>query len=291
VIWDTIFTAGEHTDSRGNKRIWTEADLDELVKSQDVPLVAFHPADQDKAATFGRVGGLRRVGGELQAVYTAVPEAIQSLVKDGLRLCKSVAIDPQTMRLRHIGLLGAGQEPAVAGLGYLHFSRAQGGEIIIKQEAIRMDDKERIKELEAEVAALKAEGKSAEFAKREAALSADVKREKAEKEAAAAEFAAYKDKVEGERLAARVKRLVDSGRILPAESDRIVALARALPDGEATVQFAKGNVSEKVSPREAYLRDYEARQEKHAGLYAEFANNGGGKAADAIDLSKINAFA
>jgi len=56
------------------------------------------------------------------AKYADVPEVLKKAVKEGLKLGKSVSIDPVKMTLKHLGLLGAGQNPAVAGLGGVNFS-------------------------------------------------------------------------------------------------------------------------------------------------------------------------
>jgi len=287
MIWDTIFTAGRHIDSQGRAREWSEADLDELVKSADVPLVAFHPADQNKASTFGKTAALRRVGRELQATYTAVPEAVATLVKEGLKLCKSVSIDPQTMRLRHIGLLGAGQEPAVAGLGYLSFAK-QSGDVEIKLE-MGMDKDQEIAALKQKVAELEAKAAGDESRKALDHAKAELETEKAARAKDAAEFAAYKKEVETAALKARVQRLAETGRILPAEVDATMAFAQAMTGGE-TMDFSKDGKVEKITAREAYLRGLEARQENHTGLLSEFAKQGGGKP-ETLDLSKINQFA
>ena len=107
-MWDTIFKAGRQTDSKGRERLWTEAELDRLAQSTEVPLVATHPADDAGAVKFGLATELRRVGSELQARYRDVPEALQQLVKGGLKLAKSVAIDPASMRITHIACWGLG---------------------------------------------------------------------------------------------------------------------------------------------------------------------------------------
>ncbi len=99
VNWDTIFTAGTHTDSKGRERIWTIADLDRLVANttEKVPVVIRHPAVEENAAHFGHICRLRRVGEKLEAKYQDVPETLRRAVSDGLRLQKSVSIDTGKM--------------------------------------------------------------------------------------------------------------------------------------------------------------------------------------------------
>lgn len=293
--WDTIFKAGRQTDSQGRQRLWTEAELDQLAKSVDVPLVATHPKNENGAVQFGRAAELRRVGGELQARYSDVPEAVQQLVRGGLRLAKSVAIDPVSMRLIHIGLLGADQPPAVAGLGPLTFNKQDGESIIYYQmEETGMDKKdERIQELERQVAQLTAEKNSGETRAELEHAQAELQAEQDAHAATRSEFAQYRQQVEEQALSARIDALVASGRILPAAREKVLAFARAMDGSQATMTFSRADGgSDQVSPREMYLRDLEARQADHVGLLHEFAADGGHAGAEElIDLTKINNYA
>ncbi|MDR3089832.1 MAG: hypothetical protein LBU39_08450 [Desulfobulbaceae bacterium] len=295
--WDTIFTAGWHTDSQGRRRQWTENDLDELAKSTDVPLVALHPKEPDKAAVFGQVAALRRVGRDLQASYTALSKDVVALVKGGLRLCKSVSIDPEAMRLKHVGLLGADQPPAVDGLGYVSFTRK--GEIELSLQGEDMDKDAQIADLQRQVAELLAKKDAGtmqaalDHSKNE--LAASVTREQAEKlarEKVEAEFATFRQERQEADLKARVERLAASGRILPTETNLVFACAKAISDS-VMVDFAKtpGGQTEKLTAREAYLCDMEARPENHCGLLGEFARKDGTGGEEPLDLSKINQFA
>lgn len=122
-MWDTIFKAGTHTDSKGQTRTYTLGDLYRIAGSTGyIPLVAHHPANPAQAKTFGKVGKLRVLGDKLQAQYEGVPAELIKLVRAGLNLNKSVALDSVTMQLVHVGLLGYNQPPAVEGLGPVCFS-------------------------------------------------------------------------------------------------------------------------------------------------------------------------
>jgi hypothetical protein len=70
--WIEIFRAGRQTDSTGNTREWTEADLDTIVERYDparheAPVVVGHPTDN--APAFGWVEALKREGKTLLAKF------------------------------------------------------------------------------------------------------------------------------------------------------------------------------------------------------------------------------
>lgn len=112
----------------------------------------------------------------------------------------------------------------------------------------------KIEELQAQVAALtaerdtlKANQKPADFAERETSLQA---REAA---VAAAEAKAARATVE-----ARVAAIVKDGRLLPANQKNAVDFAMTLNTPEAVIDFGEGDKAEKLTQREAYLRQLEA---------------------------------
>lgn len=292
-MWDTIFRAGRQTDSKGRERLWTEADLDRLAQSTEVPLVAIHPKGEGKAQQFGKTAELRRVGSELQARYQDVPTVLHSLVQDGLKLGKSVAIDPTSMRLTHIGLLGADQPPAVVGLGPITFNQDEQT-IIYHQMEAGMDEKDkRIQELEQKVAQLEAAKDSSEA---QAALEHARNKLKTEQEAHAstkAEFAQFRQQTEDKVLSDRVDALAATGRIFPADKGKTLVFAQAMEGSKALMTFQKKDgSSEEISPREMFLRELEARPENHIGLLNEFAKDGGpAENTETVDLSKINNYA
>ncbi len=122
-----VFRTGRHTDSKGNERQWTEADLDRIAagydpKSHEAPVVIGHP--KENAPAYGWVKGLEREGDMLYAhVEPTVPE-FQGWLKAGLFKKRSISLYPD-MTLRHVGFLGA-MPPAVKGLP--DFAFAENGD-------------------------------------------------------------------------------------------------------------------------------------------------------------------
>lgn len=112
-----------------------------------------------------------------------------------------------------------------------------------------------IEELKAQVQALTTErdalksqvDESANFAERESALAAR------EAKVAEAEAAAARATIE-----ARVEGIVKDGRMLPAQKKAAIDFAMGLAAGEATIDFGEGDKAEKLTQREAYLRQLEA---------------------------------
>jgi hypothetical protein len=117
-----VFKSGNHTDSAGNSKAWSEADLDTMVSKYDpenfkAPVVIGHPKDNSPA--FGWVESLKRKGKTLFASVNLLPEFVDS-VKDGLYKNRSISLYPD-LSLRHIGFLGA-MPPAVKGLAEVKFN-------------------------------------------------------------------------------------------------------------------------------------------------------------------------
>jgi hypothetical protein len=115
--WMAVFKTGTHTDSAGNEKTWTEADLDHMVASYDpagheAPVVIGHPAAN--APAYGWIEALKRDGKVLYAKpKDLVPEFVE-MVRQGLFKKRSISIYPDGS-LRHVGFLGA-MPPAVKGL-------------------------------------------------------------------------------------------------------------------------------------------------------------------------------
>lgn len=111
---------------------------------------------------------------------------------------------------------------------------------------------EQVAALQAENASLKARAEKADadtasFAEREKTL-ADREKAIAEREAAA----------QRATVEARVDALVKDGRVLPAHKSAQVDFALGLADTEATFDFAEGEKTVKVTPRDFYLRQLAA---------------------------------
>lgn len=130
------------------------------------------------------------------------------------------------------------------------------------------EDPMKIEELQAQVAALTTENatlkaQTANFGEQETSLKA---REAA---VAQAEATAARAGVE-----IRVDAAIKSGRMLPAMKKQTVDFAMALAAGEAVIDFGEGDKAEKLTQREAYLRQVEAAPV--AVEYGERAASDGG---------------
>lgn len=136
--------------------------------------------------------------------------------------------------------------------------------------------KARIAEQETEIANLKAKSaKEADFSERETAL------ETREKAIADRETAIAKAGVE-----ARVDAAIKLGKALPAQKAGLVSFAMGLSDGEATIEFGEGDKVEKVTQREAYLRQIEAAPAV-VDYQEHSAPDGSKPSADAADPTKV----
>lgn len=133
------FKPGEHTDSAGNKRIWTDNDINaictiynERVKADPsliAPIVKGHPENNDPA--FGWVDNLSvNNEGVLIAELKEINPEFKEEVKNGAFKKVSIALYPDLM-LRHIGFLGA-VPPAVKGLENVKFNENDFTDITIE---------------------------------------------------------------------------------------------------------------------------------------------------------------
>lgn len=137
--------------------------------------------------------------------------------------------------------------------------------------AFTEDDPMKIEELQAQVAELTAERDKlkatqlpADFAEREATL------KQREDALAASQLAADRSAVD-----ARVGAIVTAGRLLPAQRKHAADFAMSLAAGEAVIDFGEGDKAEKLTQREAYMRQLEAAPV--AVNYGEMSGAAGGK--------------
>lgn len=126
--WFEIFREGIHTDSGGETREWTRADLEHIADSYDAaeheaPIVVGHPATDSPA--FGWIEKVKHEGGRLLAKAKEVMPQFAKLVREGRYKKVSIKLDGEN-RLRHIGFLG-GAAPAVEGLAPVQFSDEDAG--------------------------------------------------------------------------------------------------------------------------------------------------------------------
>lgn len=121
-MWIEVFRSGNHTDSQGNKRAYSDEDIQQIARSynssvaadtsNEAPIVKGHPKTDDPA--LGWVEQLKVSGSKLLAkVKDIVPEFADE-VRAGRFKKVSIALYPGNL-LRHIGFLGA-VAPAVKGL-------------------------------------------------------------------------------------------------------------------------------------------------------------------------------
>lgn len=129
-IWIECFRTGSQTDSAGNTKDWTEADLDNIVdkynnqadeERHEAPIVLGHPKTDDPA--FGWVEELKREGNLLFAKLKDLSKDFVQKVRDGQYKKRSISLY-SNMLLKHIGFLGA-TPPAVKGLADPDFNSSQ----------------------------------------------------------------------------------------------------------------------------------------------------------------------
>ncbi len=118
-----IFKAGKHTDSAGDVREWTEADVKSIADKYDpinhsAPIVIGHP--KDNAPAYGWVDKVEFLDGILYADFKEMNDGFVEAVKSGAYKKRSISLYPD-LSLRHIGFLGA-VPPAVKGLADIAFS-------------------------------------------------------------------------------------------------------------------------------------------------------------------------
>lgn len=278
-----IFRSGTHTDSAGRTRSWSEADLDKLSEFNGIkdkaPLVIGHPKDNHPA--FGWVSRIYRKGQSLWADFDQVSNDFVQMLKDGRYKERSISINKDGS-LRHIGFLGA-MPPAVKGLENINFSVADENTLTTitvdfsvgneRENNMTLEEAlKQIEELKRKIAELEAGKDKTEFETKLKELADQVKAAEEGKAKAEKEHEDFKAQVEEENLDHRFKALSDSGRLTPSDANKFKEFAQALPDSELTMDFADSDgKTEKVSPREAYIRNFEALPENDKGLLGEFA--------------------
>ncbi|WP_320175785.1 hypothetical protein [Maridesulfovibrio sp.] len=273
-----LFVIGTHTDSDGRTRTWTLEDLHKIVSQydpakQEAPAVIGHP--KETAPAYGWVSKLWVDDGTLKGDFEQVAPEFETALKEGRYKKRSISVDKQ-FNLQHVAFLGAAL-PAVEGLKDIEFSAGAEFETyeFTANEGIKPeeDDTMEMAELLAENKQLKDEIEKLKKANEDKKSDAELKAAKDETEAVKKEFAEYKKAQDDKSLESRVNSLVETGRLLPADKDEVMAFAKAMDDGTATMNFSKKDgSSEQVSPREAYLRKLEAAEPNN--LTEEFAKDG-----------------
>lgn len=120
-----VFKAGTHTDSKGRKISFSQADLDQMIVNHALgaaPAVIGHP--KDTAPAYAQVEEYKREGDSLFAKFTKINPAFEAGVESGAYFNRSVSVhkdDTHGWRVRHVGWLGA-VPPAIDGLQPVEFS-------------------------------------------------------------------------------------------------------------------------------------------------------------------------
>jgi hypothetical protein len=120
-----VFKAGTHTDSKGRKISFSQADLDQMIVNHSLgpaPAVIGHP--KDTAPAYAQVEEYKREGDSLFAKFTKINPAFEAGVESGAYYNRSVSVhkdDKHGWRVRHVGWLGA-VPPSIDGLQPVEFS-------------------------------------------------------------------------------------------------------------------------------------------------------------------------
>ena len=239
-------------DTRASRGISSEdiAALAEFdCEANPVPVVIGHPKSDSPAE--GKVKAFRADGNKLFATLKGLSTKLVDGIRDNSILNRSMAFfggdheanpTPGKLAPRHLGFLG-GSAPGIPGMTNLSkaFSFNAEDELEVGEapaEAIiftAAPTPVRTIYEEPEVMADEPktdDEKAKEFAAREAAIAAEEKRLEDERN----EFAARAEKARTDANAARVKRLVNAGTVLPANSAALEMVFNALDDGE--LEFA-----------------------------------------------------
>jgi chemotaxis protein histidine kinase CheA len=273
--WITIFRQGRHTDSSGVVHDFSTADLDKMVQkynpeNHEAPLVIGHPETNSPA--YGWVEKLKRVGGEVKALFKQVPQEVKDLVEQGRFKHVSASVY-QDGGLRHVGLLGA-TPPAIKGLGAVKF-----GEIDEQFETYEFADTEgeafmneleeaKQKAAEAEARAKAAEEKEAKAKAEKEAAEAKAKAAEEAKAQADQEYAERRKAEKAKEREAQFNELVAAEKLMPGDKEKVMSLAEALDSAEAW-EFSEGGQTVKQEPEAALWEILGSRAP--GGLLGEFA--------------------
>ncbi|WP_338669765.1 phage protease [Pseudodesulfovibrio methanolicus] len=284
--WINIFRTGTHTDSSGRTRTWTEGDLDRIVgnftqRTEDPPVVFGHPKDSDPAQ--GWFTAVRRSGEFLQAQFARFTDKARQGVKNKAWKYVSLSLTPD-LRIRHLGLLGA-VPPAVKGLGEIEFQEDEGMTVFFNfnesaPENVPGDPKPEEPSMTEEELKAQLKATKEEAAKEKAA------REKAEADLKANQDAA-KEKEAERRSAdhtARVDKLIEDGKLLPAHKDKVLAFCEAM-DGENGGEEMSFSEGEGKKPLVDHFLSFMAENKGH-GLLHEFSAPSGPDEAVTEDLTQ-----
>ena len=221
-----IFSAGKHTDSKGNTKEWTTEDLDKIVYQfenvhKNAPICVGHP--QTNSPAYGWLDNVKRIGNGLYCTFKDVQDEFKTAVNKGLFKNRSISLD-KDLNIRHLAFLG-GQAPAVKGLEQFCFESQENDTVVefSDYEDINIVENKEIKKgnekLETEELKEQLKAKDEEIAK--------LKREADEQKQAQKikEFEDFADNA------------IANGNILPKHKESIVNILNAC-DTAGTFNFA-----------------------------------------------------
>ena len=289
--WVEVFAAGEQTDSKGVKRTFTTADLDQMVANHTSPIphVITH---EEVYSPFAYAHGhrIKRDGNTLLVKSKKIDPAFARLLESGRLFERSVRIakGANGWKVGHIAWLGA-EPPAVEGLAPLKFSKddnAMDFSHITKQEDVPMA---LTTEQQAAQDALIAKAKADAAADAKALAEADHKAATAQaaadhKAALAAKDAEIKqvaDHKAAEGFKAVVDKAIAEGRLTPAQATGAAEFHAALTAETYDFSADDGKTMTKVSPRQ-WIAEFMASLPKQVAM-ADDATEGGDDAVDASD--------
>ena len=221
-----IFSAGKHTDSKGNTKEWTTDDLDKIVYQfenvhKNAPICVGHP--QTNSPAYGWLDKVKRIGNGLYCTFKDVQDEFKTAVNKGLFKNRSISLD-KDLNIRHLAFLG-GQAPAIKGLEQFCFESQENDTVVefSDYEDISIEDeiqkKERNEKLETEELKEQLKAKDEEIAK--------LKRE-ADEQKQAQKIKEFEDFAEN---------AIANGNILPKHKESIVNILTAC-DTAGTFNFA-----------------------------------------------------
>ena len=286
--WFSIFRSGAHVSSDGVKRTFSHEDLDAIIARYEgqtpSPCVITHEELYSPFA-WAQIAQVRREGDVLEA--RCDPETIEpqfaELVGDGRLYARSVQLLPESeggWRLGHVAFLGA-EPPAVSGLDPIPFT-ASGVTYTAEEAWEKADDKRSLARIWSVLRELAEKVFGSEKADRivsqwevdsahedvgRAAAKAQQQEGKTSMEgtANAEELAAEKTRLDEERRTladdrlkfartqseARVKGLIDAGKITAAQADGLADFAARLDAAaEGPIEFSRGGETVKITPSE-----------------------------------------
>lgn len=259
-----IFKAGSHTDMRGTETVFSEADIDDLVRGYDptlaeAPLVIGHPKSDDPAQ-----GWVKRLKCKKGLVYASARDLDANFAEQiaaGRYRKRSVALYTPTSAanprpghyyLKHVGWLGA-QQPALKGLPDPAFAEADtDGLLVFADTSVDAPPKhdpaptQSIRKQSEEIAMAESE---ANIKKRQQALSD----QEAALAARSSDVARREAELKFAELDQFVEKLVSEGRLLPKDRPGITAFLASVDDG--SLEFGEGSDAYRGTAP-GYIKDF-----------------------------------